>query len=115
MSKVLKGSLSTEVTIEDEPGFGNANHKYYIRNIESGNLIGELYFQSGPINEVGINGVTNEDLLEIVTHRLECFQSSQFSCRENALARTKIQEAIHWLAHRTAERQARGVEGTHQK
>ena len=34
-----------------------------------------------------------------------------FACRENALALTKVEEALHWLNHRTADRQRRGVEG----
>ena len=113
--ETLKGSLRTEVVIADEPGSGNANHNYLIRDTETENILGEVIFQNGPIKEVGVNGVTNEDLLSIVAHRLQCFQTSQFACRENALALTKIEEATHWLAHRTAGRQARGVEGSHQK
>ena len=41
-------------------------------------------------------------------------QAGKFRCRENALAITKLEEALHWLAHRTADRERRGVEGTHQ-
>lgn len=70
-------------------------------------------FQRGTIPEAGVNGLTNEALLAIVSHRLEFFQKGAFACRENALALTKIQEAGHWLEHRTKARQARGVEGTH--
>lgn len=58
-------------------------------------------------------GVTNEALLAIVAHRLQCFQKSKFACRENALALTKIEEALHWLESRTLDRTSRGVEGTH--
>jgi len=46
---------------------------------------------------------------------LRSFQAGPYACRENALALTKIEEAMHWLNHRTAERQARGVEGTSEK
>jgi hypothetical protein len=35
----------------------------------------------------------------------------EFSCRENAIALTKIQEAMMWLQKRTRDRVARGVEG----
>jgi hypothetical protein len=70
-----------------------------------------LVFQNGPIAESGPNGISNEVLLAIVIDRLECFQKGQFACRENALALTKLQEAVHWLHHRTRERLARGVEG----
>lgn len=115
MKDILKGSLRTEIVIADEPGCGNANHAYLIRDIETENILGEIHFQNGPIKEAGVNGVTQEDLLAICQHRLECFQAGPFACRENALALTKIQEAIHWLSHRTTARQSRGVEGTNLK
>ena len=72
-------------------------------------------FQNGPIKEVGVNGVTNEALLAIVIDRLQGFQKGQFQCRENAIALTHLEDAMHWLQHRTNERLKRGVEGTHQK
>lgn len=72
-----------------------------------------LNFQTGPINEVGVNGITNEALLAIVLDRLGYFQKGAFKCRENALAITKIEEAILWLLSRTFARMRRGVEGTH--
>lgn len=58
-------------------------------------------------------GAIIEDVLALVIDRLEFFQGSQFSCRENALAITKVQEAIHWLNHRTLDRRRRGVEGSY--
>jgi hypothetical protein len=72
-------------------------------------------FQNGPISENGVNGCQNEDLLLIVANRLQCFQAGEFSCRENALALTKVQEALHWLDHRTADRNKRGVGGKNEK
>lgn len=63
------------------------------------------------------NGAILEDLLSIAIDRLQFFQGDggfgKFSCRENALAITHIQEAMHWLAHRTQARRRRGVEGTY--
>ncbi len=70
-----------------------------------------LKFQDGPPAE-SINGITNEALLAIVLDRLEGFQTGPYKCRENALAITKIEEAMHWLSHRTRLREQRGVEGT---
>lgn len=101
----------------DEPGPGGASHlyrMYYSVRTPKGpaSIIDCIKFQSGPIGEVGINGVTNEVLLAIVIDRLHGFQSGQFSCRENALALTKIEEAMHWLHARTRSREFRGVEGT---
>ena len=78
-------------------------------------LVGEVNFQEGPIKEVGINGVMNEDLIVMVLRRLESFQQSDFSCRENAMAITKLEEALLWLRKRTIGRENRGVEGTHEK
>jgi hypothetical protein len=74
----------------------------------------EINWQSGTIQDGTPNGAFVEGVIAAAIGRLEFYQQSKFSCRENALAITKLQEAIHWLQHRTAEREARGVEGTHQ-
>lgn len=89
-------------------------HRYYIAigNEPIDDATQVLEFQEGPIKEVGVNGITNEALLAIVIDRMEYFQGGDFRCRENALALTKLQEAMHWLDHRTREREERGVEGT---
>jgi hypothetical protein len=52
-----------------------------------------------------------DPLIAIVIDRLRGFQSGPFSCRENALALTKMEEALHWLNARTRDRMERGVEG----
>lgn len=69
-------------------------------------------FQSGTAKEVGVNGITTEAMLAIALDRLECFQRGAYKCRENALAITKIEEALLWLGHRSNDRERRGVEGT---
>jgi hypothetical protein len=99
----------------DEPGAGGAHHVYTIDNSEPNGRGAVIQFQNGPVKEVGTNGVTHEALLAIVEDRLKSFQAGPYACRENAIALTKIQEAMHWLHHRTRERLARGVEGTHEK
>ncbi len=53
--------------------------------------------------------------MAIVIHRLQSYQAGKFKCRENAMVITKLEEAMHWLKHRTKARQNRGVEGTSQK
>lgn len=68
-------------------------------------------FQTGPINEVGANGVTQEALLAIVIDRLESFHLGLFPSDENQLALEKAREALHWLQIRTVRRIVRGVEG----
>jgi hypothetical protein len=97
----------------DAPGAGNASHVYAIHDGKpDGMRYGTVSFQNGPISEAGVNGVSNEALLAIVRHRLQGFQSGPYSCRENAIALTHVEDAMHWLLHRTRERTARGVEGT---
>lgn len=115
-----------EIDVTDKPGAGGANHRYEITGFDTAgnpsatNAEGYehrysrlvLLFQNGPIAEAGVNGVTHEVLLAIVADRLRSFQAGPYACRENALALTKIEEAQHWLHHRTLSRMVRGVEGT---
>ncbi|REJ65852.1 MAG: hypothetical protein DWQ31_16660 [Planctomycetota bacterium] len=104
------------IIVNDEPGPGNACHLYSITYAEEGQTqVQSVCFQNGPILEKGVNGVSNEALLAIVEDRLQGFQSGEFSCRENAVALTKLQECIMWLQKRTRDRMARGVEGTHER
>lgn len=75
--------------------------------------VGGVSFQEGPIKEVGVNGVMNEDLISMVICRLDHFQDSEFACYENDMAIVKLEEALLWLRKRTMGRENRGVEGTH--
>lgn len=120
----LNEALRIEVL--DEPGQGNACHEYRIvldegQSADDPHQCLTIRFQNGPIAQMqtglttaGVNGVSQEALLAIVEDRLIGFQSGPFACRENAIALTKIQEAMMWLQKRTRDRMARGVEGTHQ-
>jgi hypothetical protein len=106
----------TDVHAADEKTHGGASHEYYILRSEDSDIVpvakfAQIIFQKGPVNEEGVNGCFMEDLLSIVVDRLEGFQSGDFSCRENALALIKVQEALHWLNHRTKDRIERDVEG----
>lgn len=110
----------TRVLCLDKPGQGGACHKYTIDEVTEncGALrarFANVSFQDGPVKEFGVNGCHQEDLIAIVIDRLQSFQAGDFACRENALALTKLEEAMHWLNHRTAGRVARGVEGTNNK
>ncbi len=121
--KVNPANDTLTVQAMDEPGSGGANHMYQIRGFDPYNNPSRdvelhwpgtaILFQNGPINEVGVNGITHEALLAILVDRLRSFQAGPYACRENALALTKLEEAQHWLAARTKGRVARGVEGTH--
>jgi len=106
----------TKVYAVDEKGIGGANHEYHIAFDRDNNgyiSTQGINFQKGAIKESKVNGIMNEDLLCIVIDRLQGFQSEKFACRENAIALTKIEEALMWLRKRTEDREARGVEGTH--
>lgn len=107
-----------KITANDGPGPGGASHSYTILCDESVRQDSRdktvhvtIEFQNGPINEVGINGISGEALLAIQIDRLRSFQSGPFACRENAIALTKLEESLMWLQKRTRDREARGVEG----
>ena len=109
----------TKVLAVDEPGCGGACHEYKITsaNGDQNPPYAHLFFQNGAVkqNGQGVNGCFIEDLIAICIDRLRGFQSGKFVCRENALALTKLEEALLWLHARTEERRARGVEGTLEK
>ena len=74
-------------------------------------------WQDGPLGRDGSriepNGAFVETVIAAALQRIEFYQSGEFKCRENAIAITKLEEALHWLNHRTQKREQRGVEGTH--
>jgi len=117
-SHVVNGlNEAIEITVLDEPGQGGACHEYRL-NIPTDTSGLEplvIKFQNGPLKEEGTNGFSGEALLAVVEDRLLCFQAGPYACRENAVALTKLQEALMWLQKRTRDRMARGVEGTNAK
>jgi hypothetical protein len=106
-------AVNSEIAIfaTDKVHSSGANHCYVVTFPDGRDV--HIDFQNGPIGESGVNGLTHEVLLTIVADRLRGFQDGPYCCRENALALTKIEEALQWLHYRTRSRQARGVEGTH--
>lgn len=121
MCREISTNEYTKIVVIDEKGIGGANHCYTVcdKNVTNQTVIdngdfttfGLANFQNGPIKENGVNGCQNEDLIAIVIDRLQGFQDGDYRCRENALAITKLEEALMWLQKRTADRKARGVEG----
>ena len=117
----LLTSKYTKVFHEEEFRF-NAPHHFVVVDANGENSDGkvgpclsQVHFQEGPIKENGVNGVCNEDLIAMVICRLEHFQKSEYSSRDNAMAITKLEEALLWLRKRTMAREQRGVEGTSEK
>lgn len=66
--------------------------------------------QNGPVKEAGINGCQLDSLIEVAKLMIEGL-NDKFPCRENALAITKLEEALMWLNQRKINRLSRGVEG----
>lgn len=93
------------------PTYGNASHYYQVLLPEMNGYQG-IRFQTGPIKENGINGVTNEALIAIVMDRLCGFQGGPFNSPDNGEALVHLERAMECLHRRTKARIARGVEGT---
>lgn len=112
------GPLSITADAKDEKN-GNASHLYCIQRqrrsagAKPNDMANAcvISFQRGPLGENVPNGISNESLIAIVIDRLECFNDGPFRCRENSLAITALEEALHWMHHRTMKRQSLGLEG----
>lgn len=99
-----------------ERGEGNACTLYSIewpwsKREDRGQTKIDLWFQDGPIDEHGVNGLTNEVLLQIVCDRLTDFEDGPFPCEENREALAYIDAAKQTLIQRTNRRREQGVEG----
>lgn len=75
-----------------------------------GDVTVTVQFQHGPIQDNGVNGVQNEDVLGLLIERLGVLDE-RFPCDENKAARTSMETALLWLEHRTALRREQHVEG----
>lgn len=69
-----------------------------------------IEFQSGPVKEAGVNGLTNEALLAILIDRTE-YLNSLFPCKENVNALAHMGMALKIFEDRTRDRISRCVEG----
>ena len=65
-----------------------------------------------------IDGVTNEEVLRVLIHRLhylnEEWMGGKFKCIENDIAIDSLRMALEQLEKRTSDRIARKVEGTYE-
>ena len=128
--EVLGAFSGLKITVVDNPGPGNGNHRYDITGFNTENNPSNtdadgyrasfsreiVLFQQGTILETGgPNGITIESLLAICAHRLQGFQNGPFASANNDTAFHHIKSALRELKKRTEERLRRGVEGTHQK
>lgn len=82
----------------------------------------DIMWQDGPLgrgpDRQPPNGAFVEDVIQAAIQRIQFYQTAsggKFACRENAIALTHLETAALWLDKRTQDREARGVEGTHNK
>lgn len=79
----------------------------------------DIVWQDGPLAVDGErrdpNGCFVETVLAAAKGRLEFYQDSPFACSYNADAIESIEMALASLHARTADREKRGVEGTHEQ
>lgn len=122
LSTIQKRENLNEVYAMDEQGNGGAYHRYNVVDVSIDPEYGEqeeyaeINFQNGArLLSDSVHGVLDTDLLEIVRHRLQCFQTGPFNSRENAVALTHIEEALMWMNRRVEDRIERQVLGTNQK
>ena len=120
LSTIQKRENLNEVFVTDEKGNGGANHEYaiFVRDTPEGSrdTRENIKFQNGARKlEDSKHGILDTDLLEIVRHRLQCFQEGDFATRYNAVALTKIEEALMWMNRRVEDRIERNVLGTDNK
>lgn len=71
-----------------------------------------ILFQNGPIQEFGVNGLTNEAMIAIVIDRMRAFQAGPFKSNQNLYALSDLESALGHLQARTRDRIKRKVEGT---
>jgi hypothetical protein len=120
LSTIQKREKLNDVFVLDEKGNGGANHLYSICPVHNENCDVTAYVNIQMQNGArklpdSIHGVLDTDLLEIIRHRLQCFQQGTFATRENAIALTHIEEALLWMNKRVEDRIERNVLGTNNK
>jgi len=107
------------MTDADRPldGIGDVDWKQFdemrkLHPICIDNVLNMISFriQNGPVGKNGINGCQVDTVIE-ASKLIITGLNKQYPCRENAMAITKLDEALMWLDKRTKERSNRGVEG----
>ncbi|MCX0373164.1 ABC transporter ATPase [Clostridium perfringens] len=120
LNTIQKREKLNEVVILDEKGPGGANHRYEIVALQpnSKGIVNmcTIQFQKGARKEEeSQHGVIDSDLLEIVRHRLQCFQEGLFSSEYNEKALEHIELALMYMNRRVEERIERNVLGKYNK
>jgi len=82
---------------------------HHIEINEQANAI-TFKIQEGPIKENGHNGCQVDEIIATALLMIKGL-NERFSCRQNSIAITKLEEALMWLEDRKKDRAKRGVEG----
>lgn len=109
-----------DVYTYDDKGPGGANHQYGVYKHEAITIestpIAVINFQKGArLEENSITGVIDSDLLEMVRHRLQCFQAGPYTSEYNEKALYHIEQALQALNQRVEDRITRDVLGKNEK
>ena len=98
-------------------------HEIVVGNPSGGETAGigiAIKWQNGPLGRGETrkepNGAFVENVIQAAIGRLQFYQAAmggKFACRANDHAITKLEEALMWLEKRTADREAREVEGVY--
>lgn len=120
---IQKREKLNDVYAMDEKGPGGANHQYVVEytlypvgKTEETYTAATIQFQCGPRKEEESHyGVIDSDLLEIVRHRLQCFQAGPFATEYNAKALEHLEIALMYMNRRVEDRIERNVLGTYNK
>src|SRR5258708_17475311 len=116
----INQQIRIETAVEPDPETGVADKYQCWFNVFGQWQKGDrVHFQQGPVYEGsgeklvthGVNAMTEESVLAILIHRLRGYQKGKFSCRENAIAITHLEESLNWLHNRTRDRVQRVVIG----
>lgn len=121
LSTIQKRENLNRVYVSGDVGPGGAYHDYEIVAADHDTLNFTvvptvIQFQMGPRKDPDSrHGVLDTDLLEIVRHRLQCFQAGEFASEYNAVALRHVEQALMWMNRRVEDRIERNVLGTYNK
>ncbi len=98
-----------------------AGHRYELASVEGGEPQVIQFIEKRPAKKDADgqlvtfkDGTTNEEVLAVLIDRLQ-FLQEKVPSQEGFLAHKRVKDALMWLNKRTADRQARKVEGTSAK
>ncbi|EXQ87229.1 hypothetical protein J670_1287 [Acinetobacter baumannii 1058283] len=109
IDKVVNGEMVEGITAYAQGHYYKISANPETQNAKDFEI--SLHFQDGPIPEHGVNGVTSEALLKVLIHRTKTLDK-KFPSKLKKKAIIYMESALEEFNKRTAERRARGVEGT---